>query len=149
MPTSRFDLQRFAPFRLGRLAARAATAFAVHGIGEAEWLVLASLGRDGPITAQTIVRVTGAHKTRVSRAVAELVERGLVSREDGAADRREYLLRLTPAGRAVVDELVPAAVEIERRLLAPLTSEERRLFDRLLNKLEAIVDDEGRPDRRP
>ncbi|WP_407050292.1 MarR family winged helix-turn-helix transcriptional regulator [Methyloraptor flagellatus] len=149
MPTSRFDLQRFAPFRLGRLAARAATAFAAQGVGEAEWFVLIALSRDGPGTAQAIVRATGAHKTRISRAVADLVERGLVSREDGAADRREYLLRLTPAGRALVDELVLAALEIEQRLMAPLTPEERRLLDRLLNKLEAAVDDATAPDRRP
>ncbi|KAB2854794.1 MAG: MarR family transcriptional regulator, partial [Bauldia sp.] len=91
MPTSRFDLQRFAPFRLGRLAARAAAAFAGQGVGEAEWFDVTALSRDGPVTAQAVVRATGAHKTRISRAVADLVERGLVSREDGAADRREYL----------------------------------------------------------
>jgi DNA-binding MarR family transcriptional regulator len=76
------------------------------------------------------------HKSTVSRAVALLVERGLVRRETNAQDAREDLLALTPEGRAVYEALAPEALAFEERLLSPLTAPEREALFAILARLE-------------
>jgi DNA-binding MarR family transcriptional regulator len=79
------------------------------------------------------------HKTRVSRAIANLVKRDLIERTSNADDRREMELRLTKSGRAMYTELVPLALERERALLASLNEEELRSFNEALNRLEEFL----------
>jgi DNA-binding MarR family transcriptional regulator len=86
------------------------------------------------------------HKTRVSRAIAHLEERGLMTRVTSSADRREMELRLTKAGRKLYTELVPLALEREDLLLACMTREQLRAFVTGLDCLEAFLG--LRPDAR-
>jgi DNA-binding MarR family transcriptional regulator len=79
------------------------------------------------------------HKTRVSRAIANLVKRDLVERTSNADDRREMELRLTKAGRSMYTELVPLALERERALLACLNEDELRSFHEALDRLEEFL----------
>jgi DNA-binding MarR family transcriptional regulator len=79
------------------------------------------------------------HKTRVSRAIAHLEKRGLMTRVTSSADRRELGLRLTKAGRRVYEELVPLALERESILLACLTREQLRAFTTGLDCLETFL----------
>ena len=79
------------------------------------------------------------HKTKVSRAVAELEELGFVARADSEEDRREELLYLTAKGKTAYSDLAPKAVEFAAHLLDDLSATERRVLesaiDRLLKKL--------------
>src|SRR5262249_33527722 len=93
-------LTNYTPFRLNRLA----TGISEHlaqlykqrfGLEVAEWRVIATVGPAWTCTAQHIADSTRMHKTRVSRAIAHLVQRGLVERTCNADDRREMELRLT------------------------------------------------------
>ena len=79
------------------------------------------------------------HKTRVSRAIANLVKRDLIERTSNADDRREMELRLTKSGRAMYQELVPLALERERALLACLGEEDLRSFNEALDRLEEFL----------
>ena len=63
------------------------------------------------MTAKAIGAHSHMHKTKVSRAVALLERRKLVSRRANRADLREAFLSLTPAGRDIYDELAPIALE--------------------------------------
>ncbi len=63
-----------------------------YGLAVPEWRVLAHLGQYAPITAKAIAAHSRMHKTKVSRAVAELEELGFVVRADSDEDRREELL---------------------------------------------------------
>ena len=137
-------LANFTPFRITRLA----TAVSDHmaqlykerfGLEIPEWRVIATIGSSWTCTAQHIADSTRMHKTRVSRAIAHLVERGLIERTCNADDRREMELRLTKAGRAMYAELVPLALERERALLAGLSEEELRAFNEGLDRLEEFL----------
>jgi DNA-binding MarR family transcriptional regulator len=79
------------------------------------------------------------HKTKVSRAVAELERLGFVRRDDSANDRREEPLSLTPKGKAAYADLAPKAADFARHLVDDLGAAERRALesaiDRLLAKL--------------
>jgi DNA-binding MarR family transcriptional regulator len=137
-------LANYTPFRLNRLATGISDHLAQlykqrFGLEIAEWRVIATVGPAWTCTAQQIADSTRMHKTRVSRAIAHLVQRGLVERTCNADDRREMELRLTKAGRAMYTELVPLALERERALLACLSEEELRSFNEGLARLEEFL----------
>jgi DNA-binding MarR family transcriptional regulator len=67
--------------------------------------------------------------------VAGLVERKLVSRKVATHDRRESRLRLSAAGRRIHDQIVPLALEHERRLLQRLNADEQAWLLRILDAL--------------
>ena len=64
--------------------------------------MLVTLGQFGMMTAKSIGIHSHMHKTKVSRAVALLESRKLVTRRANRADLREAFLSLTPpAARSV------------------------------------------------
>jgi DNA-binding MarR family transcriptional regulator len=58
-----------------------------------------------------------------------------VTRKINRDDQREAFLSLTPAGRAIYNDLVPTALDFERELLDALEPSERVMFNRVLDKL--------------
>ena len=137
-------LEGFAPFRLNRLAAAVSQYLAAIYRGRfaleiPAWRVMATVGQDRGCTAQHVADSTRMHKTRVSRAIAQLTRRGLIERVASARDRRERLLRLTRAGRRMYARLVPLVLQRERTLLAALSAAERRAFLRGLGRLEDFL----------
>ena len=150
--STRIDLERFVPFRLNRLAAEVSRALAQvygerFGIDIPEWRVIATLGDRGRARAQDIALSTRMHKSMVSRAVARLMELGWVARSASPTDRREAPLRLTAEGREIYRQLVPIVLDYQDRLLGSLTGSERRMLERLLDKLERELDLPCRPAR--
>lgn len=142
---ARLALERFLPYRLSvlsnRVSARIATAYAERfGIGITEWRVIAVLGRYPALSATQVSERTAMDKVAVSRAVARLLERGLIQRDTHGQDRRRSVLELSEAGYKVYDEVVPLALGFERDLLAALDDDERAQLDLLLSKLEGASD---------
>lgn len=144
VPRPALQLPGFVPFRLNRLAAAVSDHLseiyrARFALEIPEWRVMATVGPVRGCTAQHIASSTRMHKTRVSRAIANLVTRGLVERAPSAQDRRERQLRLTHSGRRMYQALVPLALQRERELLACLSAAERRAFARSLSVLELFL----------
>jgi DNA-binding MarR family transcriptional regulator len=138
------ELERFLPYRLSVLTNRISTAIARvyvrrFALTVPEWRVMAVLGRFGAMSANAVCERTAMDKVRVSRAVARLAGAGRLDRRIDTADRRRALLALTPAGRAVYDEIGPLALAVEARLLAQLSPADRADLARLLPKLEAAA----------
>jgi DNA-binding MarR family transcriptional regulator len=137
-------LGAFVPFRLNRLAAEVSSHLSEiyrerFGLEIPEWRVLVTIAPEGGCTAQQIAASTRMHKTRVSRAIAYLLEKGLIERASNAEDRREMPLQLTKAGRRMYSELMPLALERERALLACMSKEELRSFVVALDRLESFL----------
>lgn len=134
------ELEKFLPYRLSVLSNRVSQIIASRyesrfGLAMTEWRVMAVLGRFPNLSAGEVADRTAMDKVAVSRAVAGLLQRGLIERDTHGNDRRRSVLTLSPAGYAVYDEVAPMALECERRLLAPLSEEERALLDRLIERL--------------
>ena len=139
---ARWELDRFLPYRLSVLSNRVSQSIAGayarrFGLGITEWRVIAVLGRYPGLSANAVAARTAMDKVAVSRTVARLLERGLLQREIHDDDRRRSVLELSAGGYGIYDEVVPVALDYERRLLAPLDDEERAQLDRLLVKLAA------------
>ena len=133
-------LEEFLPYRLNVCASLVSLALSRiyaerYKIGVPEWRVLVTLGQFGMMTAKAIGGHSHMHKTKVSRAVALLERRKLVTRRANRADLREAFLSLTPAGRDIYSELAPIALDFAGQLLAVVDPADRTALDRALKKL--------------
>ena len=139
-------LKEFVPYLLsitsnavsGRIALEYRQRF---GLSVPEWRVMAVLGDSGPLTQRDLTRLTVMDKVAVNRACKGLEERGLASRQPNAQDGRSHLLELTESGTRMHDEIMPLALEMERRLFARFTPEEVAHFRHLLDRVRDEVDD--------
>ena len=84
-----------------------------------------------------VAKAFGVTLPAVTHIVDRLEEKGLVTRGDHPADRRVYVLDLTSAGKALVEELEAIRLRGMERVLARMSAEDRR---RVLTGLEALVD---------
>lgn len=139
-PHEILDLERLVPYRLSVLSNKVSSAIAGEyhrrfGLAITEWRVMAVLGRFPGLSAREVTERTAMDKVAVSRAVARLLERGLIQREIHGDDRRRSVLTLSEDGFRVYDEVAPMVLECERQLLSPLSDEERAQLDRLIDKL--------------
>lgn len=138
----RLSLEQFLPYRMNRLSELISRDFSRiykdrHGLNRPEWRTMASLAWFGTATATEIGAHSAMHKTKVSRAVAELERRKWLTRSEDEADRRIERLRLTKAGQAVYNEIEPLARAFETDLFARLGKAERAALERGLAALEA------------
>ncbi|MFG1808671.1 MarR family winged helix-turn-helix transcriptional regulator [Streptomyces sp. NPDC049040] len=97
-----------------------------HGLTMWAYSVLLRLDA-APLRSQAaLAEAIGADKTRIIEVLADLDERGLISRTPDPADRRVRLLALTPEGRRVRDAAQGAIQRREERLLARHLSQGQR-----------------------
>jgi DNA-binding MarR family transcriptional regulator len=134
--------------RLSRLVdRRLAENFARHGIENWMYDVLATLFRSGEpheLTAGELVRQTMVTTGAITNRIDRLEARGLVER-DRTDDRRKVIVRLTPAGRDLVDDVVGGHMEAEREILAALTQRQQRELARLLRRTLLALGDAADP----
>lgn len=128
--------------RLGRAAAvvdaRLAATFASHGIDAGTFDVLATLARQGEpfrITPAELAADAMITSSAVAQRLNRLDRLGLVVREPNPDDGRGKFVRLTDAGRELLDAVLPDHLVTEREILAPLSVEERDTLAGLLSKL--------------
>lgn len=122
----------------GRIAQEYRTRF---GLKVPEWRVMAVLGDAGSMTQRELTAFTLMDKVAVNRACKELEERGLAEREPNDRDGRSHLLELTVEGKRMHSEIMPLALEMERRLFANFSAEEMANFKSLLLRIKEEVRD--------
>ncbi|MFE0015671.1 MarR family winged helix-turn-helix transcriptional regulator [Mesorhizobium sp. NPDC059054] len=138
------ELETFLPYRLYHLADLVSREFArVYkdrlGLTRPEWRILSGLGQHGTMTATALGEQSSMHKTKVSRAVAELERRRWLTRAPDEKDRRIEHLTLTRAGLAAYRDMVPLAKAFEREMLGKLENSDQDGIVRLLGKLESAI----------
>ena len=134
------DLDRYVPGLLTLLAnklSRGANALyqSRFGLSVTEWRIISQLAIEPDIPASRICQVVGFDKGPVSRSLAGLEARSLLTSHVDEADARRRMIRLTPRGRALHDRVIAVALERERRLLACLSGPERETLIGLLRIL--------------
>jgi DNA-binding MarR family transcriptional regulator len=133
-------LEEFLPYQLNVVASLVSQALSRiyvdrYGIDVPQWRILVTLGQFETMTAKAVGAHSHMHKTKVSRAVGELERRKLLVRRENRADRREAFLSLTPAGRAIYDDLAPGALDFARRLFETVDPADRPAFERAVARL--------------
>ena len=111
-----------------------------------QWIVLIQV-RDGLArTASDIASDLGHDSGALTRVVDQLERGGYLQRNRSSKDRRVVELRLTAAGRAIIDQLLPLVVDHTNAALAPLSkSEFVQLRSYLVRLLDHAQDDNAVP----
>ncbi len=136
-PGRTIDFERGIPFLLAalgnKLSAAASRDVRIElGIGLMEWRALALLAVEAEATPARIGQVAGVDKSVVSRAVASMEQRGLITIAAGSAGRQTRLA-ITPEGRQLHDRGIALSYDRNDALLEGFTPEERsQLADLLL-----------------
>jgi DNA-binding MarR family transcriptional regulator len=118
--------------------------FAEYGLNGGEFDVLAALRRSGPpfrLTPSALGQSLMVTSGGMTKRLRSLEAAGLVRRSPSSIDGRSRLVQLTARGRKLVETVVLAHVENEKRLLTGLgASEQLRLADLLRQFLLALGD---------
>jgi DNA-binding MarR family transcriptional regulator len=83
----------------------------VEGLGRAHHRALYFIARQPDLTVSDLLSVLAITKQSLGRVLTELTDRGMVETRPGTRDRRQRLLRLTPAGQKLENELFEALRE--------------------------------------
>jgi DNA-binding MarR family transcriptional regulator len=100
--------------------------------------LLAALRRAGApyeLNPTRLMHATLLSSSGMTKRLDRMESAGLIERHRDPHDRRGTLVRLTRRGKRVIDAAVGTHVENERRLLGPLSAEQRRTLDALLRTL--------------
>ena len=141
-----FALAEFLPYQLSVASNAVSRAVARvyegrFGLRTPEWRVLAVVaGEAGGLRQSELAPRTGMDKMTISRAVAGLRTRGLVARAADASDRRTPRLATTAAGRAVYEEVVPAALAAAAGIWNGIAPRELAALSDLLARLRTAAD---------
>jgi DNA-binding MarR family transcriptional regulator len=82
-----------------------------QGLGRAHHRALYFTSRQPDLTVSELLKLLAITKQSLGRVLNELIERGYIETRTGLRDRRQKLLRLTPAGAALEAELFRALRE--------------------------------------
>ena len=106
------------------------------------WLISRTYGRshgllnDGFAASQAdLARSTSVDRSDVVTLLGELERLGLTERTVNPSNRRRNIVSITPAGSKQLRALDHVVDEIQERVLAPLSQNERRQLTKLLRKL--------------
>lgn len=100
-----------------------------------QFAALAKLREIGPCSQNRLGRLTAMDAATIKGVVDRLSARALLLCGPDPADGRMRLISLSVTGRSLADRAIPAAVEITRRTLAPLSGAEQASLLALLERL--------------
>ena len=111
--------------------------------GRAHHRVIHFVGRNPGITVADLLNILRITKQSLARVLKQLIERGYIEQVTGRQDRRQRLLYLTTAGRALQDRLsAPQRARVQQALEAAGPGAQKAWRDVML----ALLNDESRPD---
>lgn len=94
-----------------------------HGTTRAQWGVMTRLRRQEGLNQAALAELMDLQPISLARLLDRLQGQNLIERREDPADRRAYRLYLTPAGRALVDELDDLRTAIAQELLGGVDDE--------------------------
>lgn len=83
-----------------------------HGLKSGFWYYLRALWEEDGITQKRLSDLTNVTETTTVSLIGAMAEAGLVTRQREPGDRRKIRVNLTAKGRALEQELMPYAIEI-------------------------------------
>lgn len=101
----------------------------------AQYIILVMLRDSAAVSPRDICLQFRHDSGALTRVIDQLAERGLVVRMRSDVDRRKVELQLTPAGRKVLDTMLPSVLELLNLTLEDFEAGEVEELTRLLAKL--------------
>ncbi|MGO4394000.1 MarR family winged helix-turn-helix transcriptional regulator [Variovorax sp. M-6] len=111
-----------------------------YGITRREWRLICILASQDAMSPSALAQRAHLSRARISRHIADLTEKKLMSRQAVPTDKRRWEVSLTASGRSIHDELFPQSVKFNNMVLKALSPAEIRQFDAALKKLTDVAD---------
>jgi DNA-binding MarR family transcriptional regulator len=105
------------------------------GLTSVQFAVLAALAAEPGTDQNTLSAALSIDTSTLAEVCLRLAARGLIERERSEIDARRYRLHLTPSGRTVLEQHIPAVDAVSEALPAPLTAREREVLVHLLRRV--------------
>ena len=110
--------------------------FGLNGEG---WRSIAALATYAPISAKQLAVILDLNAVQMTRALTKLQKLGLLSRRTDPHDKRRIVLRLTPKGSGVFQQIVPKALTVESEVMSGFSTAEREQLASFLKRMEKNV----------
>jgi DNA-binding MarR family transcriptional regulator len=112
--------------------------FARWDLGPSQFNVLNLIAdRPAGLSQVELSRELLVHRSNVTGLVDRLEARGLVRRREQAGDRRAYRVRITPAGRTLMQEILPRYYEVAEAVWGEITAARAREVAAVLGQIAA------------
>ena len=106
-----------------------------YGFGRAHHRVVHFVGRNPGMTVAALLDILRITKQSLSRVLKELIEKGYVTQKEGAEDRRQRLLYLSPTGDALWNKLITPQLARFEEAIRHLGEEDASLYHDMLLQL--------------
>lgn len=114
---------------------------------------MAVVGASSPLSFKMTCVEADLEKSKVSRVVAQLLNKGLLRKHQDPADQRSFYLTLTPAGKKLYWAMYADAVARDQQWMTVLPKKQRAQFlsslDRLTQHSQKLLQEERRAGLRP
>jgi DNA-binding MarR family transcriptional regulator len=151
IPALKKRFQRLASYRLHKLA-RLSDRFIdlryrrKFGLRTPEVGIMAVVGASSPVSFKVTCIETDLEKSKVSRIVVQLLDKGLLKKHEDPVDQRSFHLTLTSAGKRLYSAMYADAVARNEQWLAVLPKKQRTQFlaslDSLILHSQRLLDEE-------
>ncbi|NID14430.1 MarR family transcriptional regulator [Luteibacter yeojuensis] len=151
MPVSEVLLVRMLMMTAGALLRSFESKLKPYGLNDSDFRTLMMLysSEDGTASPGELCSLAEQKPTNMTRIANALAKRDLISRAHATHDRRQVVLRITPAGRRFVTKMLPPLFPPLIESFACFNANERKTFERLLKKLALHIDPLVDPDVSP
>ena len=143
-----FNLTSFLPYQLAVLSERVSKALSVvytnpYELTVSDWRVLVHTANEGSVSVREIHRTVNLEKPRVSRSVSRLVELGYLAKVTDAQDKRLVKISLTDRGSAILEDILPKALDFEATLTATIPTKDLAHLLRVAEQLHERLNNMG------
>ncbi|MCB9958146.1 MAG: MarR family transcriptional regulator [Rhodospirillaceae bacterium] len=112
-----------------------ASRIAAKGVSIGHWYFLLALWQEEGLTQRDLSGRVGMMEPTTVTALSGMEKQGLVRRVRNSEDRRKVNVYLTDRGRALRDQLLPTAAEVESLALAGFSAEDSAKLRTLLRRV--------------
>jgi DNA-binding MarR family transcriptional regulator len=136
-------------YRLARLLAKSSAPGirlfeGSYGVSRREWRLVGLVEVYGAMSPSDLAALAHLDRPCVSRAITELVEKGLLVRTSVPNDARRARVDITGKGKKLYEVLLPQVVRINNAVLSVLNSEQLSELDRILDLLTQSAEEVAR-----
>lgn len=119
-----------------QISRREREALAPYNLTTAQFDILSQLSRNPGLSQQALAGRLLVTKGNICGLIDRLETAGLVERQDTPDDRRSYQLFLTPNGKALFEQAVPALEQELTSIFSKFTEDELTNLSGLLTRLD-------------
>ena len=109
------------------------------GVSMAQLHIMFTLQRSGDMTMSHLAEVLNVSLSNATGLIDRLEERGYITRERVTTDRRVVLVRVTPAGEQMLDEVDALSDALLRSVLGHLPASQLKVVGRAISALREAV----------